>query len=536
MESIWFMNKKYIVRMQRGLACVCLCAAMALTATAQPWAKKAVQAVFTLKTFDANGSLLGSSCGFFIGPNGEAVSSYTPFRGASRAVVFDAQGKELAVRLLTGVNSTYDLARFQVDSKKTTPLTLADRPLQENATAWLLPYTVKNAPTCTRGTVSKTSQFRGDYTYYTLAMAGSEQQVGCPVLNESGEVVAMLQQSSPSATASTSYAVSARFACDLRIHGMSINDPDLKATLLPFDVPDNENEATLSLFLGATTMGREAFADYVGRYIGKYPKATDGYLYRARLLTDQGDFQGADENMQQAVSVAERKDEAYYQYAQLIYQKVVYQADRPYEPWTLQKALQLSQEAYRLNAQPIYRQQQAEILFAQEQYEAAYECYKELFQSPLRSAEVFYAAAQCKLQQGDKKSALALLDSTVSTFTRPYVKTAAPYLRARAQLEMKCRRYQQAVNDMQDAVQLEPNNAEYWAEKASNELRLNLTDEAIASAEACIRLLPQGSDGYLLLGAAQCVKGLKGEGLQNLRKAKELGNEQAQPLLDKYGS
>ena len=87
-----------------------------------PWAKKAANSMFTLKTFDANGSLLGSAYGFFVGVNGEAVSSFTPFKGAQRAVVIDAQGKELPVTLIAGADNTYDIAKFQVDSKKTTPL------------------------------------------------------------------------------------------------------------------------------------------------------------------------------------------------------------------------------------------------------------------------------------------------------------------------------------------------------------------------------------------------------------------------------
>ena len=56
------------------------------------WAKKAAQAVFTLKTFNADGTLLSSSNGCFISDNGEAVSGFTPFKGAQRAVVIDADG------------------------------------------------------------------------------------------------------------------------------------------------------------------------------------------------------------------------------------------------------------------------------------------------------------------------------------------------------------------------------------------------------------------------------------------------------------
>ncbi|MDE6002099.1 MAG: hypothetical protein K2G76_01185, partial [Prevotella sp.] len=70
---------------------------LVLPTGAQSWAKKAANAVFTLKTFNADGSLLASANGFFISEQGEAVSSFAPFKGAHRAVVIDAQGKELEV-------------------------------------------------------------------------------------------------------------------------------------------------------------------------------------------------------------------------------------------------------------------------------------------------------------------------------------------------------------------------------------------------------------------------------------------------------
>ena len=58
---------------------------------AQPnWVKKATKSVFTVKTFAADGSLIGSSNGFFTGTDGEAVSNFTPFKGAVRAVIIDA--------------------------------------------------------------------------------------------------------------------------------------------------------------------------------------------------------------------------------------------------------------------------------------------------------------------------------------------------------------------------------------------------------------------------------------------------------------
>ena len=61
-------------------------------------------------------------------------------------------------------------------------------------------------------------------------------------------------------------------------------------------------------------------------------------------------------------------------------------------------------------------------------------------------------------------------------------------------------------------------------------------DEAITSARECIRLAPQDSDGYLFLGLALCQKGDKAQGLPQLQKAKELGNNQADALIARYSN
>lgn len=533
------------------------------------WAKKAANAVFTLKTFNADGSLLASVNGFFINDQGMAVSSFAPFKNAQRAVIIDAQGKEMEVECLTGFNDMYDVAKFQVAAKKTQALNIAQSPASNGATLWLLPYAVKKVPACIQGTVNSAEQFGEGYTYYTLDITTTDLQVGCPVLNEQGEVVGILQPSA-SGKSSTGYAVSASFANNLHMMGLSLSDPVLRSVKIAKALPDDLSEATLTLYVNSSTMEAEEYSRLINRFIEKFPHASDGYVYRARRKMLKDDFQGADEDMKQALKVTDTKDEAHYQYAQLIFQKIVYQNDKPFDPWTLDLALKESQAAYALTPQPIYRQQQAQILYAQQQYDAAYDLYMELAKTDMMKAESYYAAAQCKIQKGDKEAGLALLDSAVNTFTKPYIKTAAPYLLARAQALFEAKKYrpavndyndyetlmtaqlnanfyflreqaefaghlfQQALNDIHRAVEMEPNELVYRAEKANVELRVGKTDDAIESAKECISMAPQESDGYLLLGLAQCVKGQKAEGLTNLNKAKELGNSQAQSLIDKY--
>ena len=561
--------KKRITRLVIGILPLCLFTFLPLSAQAQSWSKKAAQAVFTLKTFGADGSLLGSSNGFFVGENGEALSSFTPFKGASRAVVIDAQGKEWPVEYLMGANDMYDVAKFIVTVKKPTTLTLAAS-AANGTTAWMLPYTVKKAPECIQGTVSSSESFQGNYAYYTLAMQVPEQHAGSPVLNDNGEVLGLLQPAAGGAAATTSYAVSANFANDLRISGLSLNDPALRSTNIAKALPDQLDEAMLTIYMAGTVMEQAQYEELLNRFIQKFPNAADGYIYRARIAAAKGDFAAANADMKQALSVGDKKDDTHYQFAQMIYQKEVYQHDQPFSEWNLDLALEESRKANSLNPQPVYLKQQAQILYVQKKYDESFKLFEQLTQTPLRDADIFYSAAQCKLQLGEREQMLALLDSAVNTFTKPYIKTAAPYLLARAnalfdagkyrpavndyndyetlmasqltaefyyqreQAEMAGHLYKQALEDIVRATEMAPAEPIFFAEKANVELRVGKTDEAIATAQQSICISPDNSDGYLILGLAQCVKGQKSEGIQNLNKAKELGNSQAQSLIEKF--
>ena len=104
----------------------------------------------------------------------------------------------------------------------------------------------------------------------------------------------------------------------------------------------------------------------------------------------------------------------------------------------------------------------------------------------------------------------------------------------RHQAELGGRLFQQALNDINRAIEMAPKNDLYYAEKASLLVRVGLYDEAIETANECIRIAPDYSDGYLFLGIALCQKGQKAEGLQNLRKAKEMGDPQADTLIERF--
>jgi len=547
-----------------------LVAALAMVAivpdSAQSWTKKASRSVFTLKTFAADGSLLASSNGFFVGDNGEAVSTFQPFRGAQRAIVIDAQGKEMAVDRILGANDTYDVVRFRVDTKKSVPLALAPK-AGEGSTAWILPY--REARQCAQGVVKKAETFNDSYAYYTLAMAMPEQAVGCPLMNDEGLVLGLMQQ--PASERDTmAYAVDASFAAQLALNGLSINDATLRSTGIRKDLPNDLEQANLMVYMAAAKMDSTSYAALVDDFIAKFPDAPDGYTYRAQNQAEANNFSAAAADMATAIDKAGKKDEAHFNYARLIYQKELYKADKPYADWTLDKAYAEAETAWQLNPQPVYRHLQAQVRFAQQRFADAATLLAQVNGSDLRSAETLYEASRCQEMLRDTTAQLALLDSAVATFSQPYLKEAAPYLFARAQARINASRFrdavadlneyetlmptglndrfyymrhqadmggrlfQQALNDIDKAITLNPNYALYYAEKASLQVRVGRYDDAIETATACTKLDADYSDGFLFLGLAQCLKGNKADGVANLKRAKELGDNQADELIEKY--
>ena len=101
--------------------------------------------------------------------------------------------------------------------------------------------------------------------------------------------------------------------------------------------------------------------------------------------------------------------------------------------------------------------------------------------------------------------------------------------------ERDSRLYQQALDDINKAITLRPSEALYLCELGSLQLRLKQYDDAISSANKALILNRSIPDAYAILGAAQCYKGQKHEGVLNLEQAKSLGYEMADELIKKLG-
>ena len=539
---------------------------VALSVTGQPTpVKNAAKSVFTLTTFKADGTLLASSHGVFIDANGTGICDWTPFDGASRAVVMDASGKSLDVTSILGANEIYDVAKIKVKGK-TTAAPIATAAMAEGSPIYLVGYSIKK-PEITETKVNKVEMFMDKYAYYIIQMTAPENAVGCPFVNSNGQVIGFLQQSQYT----TDYhSTDANYISDFELTGLTANDPVLRRTEIPTALPDNKEQAQLALLLAQ--QGNSPRSDKtIDMFVEKFPDLPDGYYARAQKAVNANDFAAAKKDMETAIKMSTAKDEAHFDYARVIYQKELYKIDQSFPDWNLDKALDETRQAYAIQPQPLYRHLEAQILYTKKEYQQAYDMFMDLNKTEMRNPELFFEAAQCKTQlQAPKEEVIALLDSAINLFQRPYPLDAVSYFLNRASLleekgeyrkaihdynqvdtllsgnlgaefyynreqcEVKGKLFQQALQDIETAIQLAPNEPLYVAEKASLQIRVNMKEEALASAQKAIDLDPEYDDAYLIKGLALIQLGKKKDGIAALEKAVELGNTQANALIEKY--
>lgn len=531
---------------------------------AQP--RTALQGLLTIKTYKTGGEQIGTSYGYLIDRNGTVLSGWSPFNGSDSAVVIDANGRSHAVEKIYGANELYDFAKFCVaDASSLKPIQLAKSFPSSSAKLWVM--TKKPVEVV----LSRSEKFLTKYNYYILGNKSELQNDnkaypnGSPVVNEKGELVGIYNNGG-----STLSATDYRYSDELNPSGLSMNSPTLRQTSIRKALPQDLKGAQLALMLAS--QGR--VADYIATardFISMFPSEADGYSSLAGALWRQGKTAEADKILQDGIAKSSDKATAHYNYAREIWQKTAMMPEPPYSSWTFDKAMQEIDNAYKINPLPIYEEMRGKINYSKGNYEEAYNTFMKLTKSSIRNADLFYEAAQCRQQQkGSDNEILALLDSAVCACDTPYTTIAAPYFFARGeqygkmgkyrdamldlyryemltssqptaafyyereQYEIKGKIFQGALNDINRAVILDRNNAQLWAEKANVHLRVGQNDEAIKAADIAIQLDSEYASPYLVKGLAQCQSGNKAEGIQNLQKAKSLGDTQADEFIAKF--
>ncbi len=546
-------------------------------AQAPKWVESAQKAVFSVITYDKDDKILGTGNGFFVSEDGVALSDYSLFKGAERALILNSEGKQMPVEVVMGADEMYDVIKFKVaiTEKKVPALKMAGTVPAVGTDVYLLPYSTQKNRSVTSGKVKGTDQVAGNYNYYTLSMYLKEKMVSCPVMTAEGEVFGLAQQSSGKDTATICYAVDARFVMALNISPLSYNDSALRNIRIKKALPDTEEEALVFLYMVSSQVTPEKYEELLDDFIARYPASADGYVRRATNLLrnskDDAAMERVAADLDKALQVASKKDEVYYNIAQLVYGYMLGSPEKAYKDWSYDKALEAVGKALEINPLPVYVQLQGDIRFAKQDYAGALASYEQVNRSNMASPETFFTTAKIKeVMQAPQEEILALMDSCMIRFTPPYTSEAAPYLLGRAQARMdagharealldydeyfkvmkgqvndvfyyyreqaalKSRQYQRALDDVAKAAELNPEELTYRAELAAVNIRVGRYEEALKVLDETLKLDSEYAEAYRLKGIAQLQLKQKAEACESFAKAKELGDPNVDSLIEKH--
>lgn len=544
------------------------CLALNCMAQNPKWFKSARKTQLTVLAYDAQNNIRQGQ-GYFIDDKGTALAEFDLFRGACKAVVIDSNGKEYEVKSIMGADALYNVIKLETTATKTNSSTIAEQTLADKQTVCIMPIcsTDKKA-ICTIDVISKAEQFgEAKHNYYTLSKPVDERLAGCPVYTDGGELIGHIQMAAkkdnPSFILATSYGKS------LHVNALDVNNSNLNAVNIPKALPDDESQATTYLFL-MNKQNTEVYKHQIEAFIEKFPASTVGYIQLAELQSSLHLYQEAEQTYAKAfASTSDKADELHHSFAKQLYQAGLKQTPVA-EGWNMEHALAEASAAYSANPLPLYTALEGMCLYALQKYEESYEKFMSMSGTNMRSAEYFLYASQCKqMLKASDEEILALQDSAISCYSKPYPIQAASYLYLRSktlaslkryreavadmneyehlasgnisaqfcyereQIEMQCRMYAQALSDIERAVKLEPTEPLFRAEEAVVNYRVGQTDQAITAAKEAIRLDEKFADAHRILGICYRDKGNKAEARKCLERAIELGDSFSQDILDK---
>ncbi|MCH5175767.1 MAG: hypothetical protein J1F40_07760 [Prevotellaceae bacterium] len=548
---------------------------------AQPkFISKVQKGIFSINTYDKQGNLLRQGTGFYVGANGEAMASYSIFKNAYKATVIDANGGQSEVDYVLGADDTYSVVRFHVNTKGNAVLTAATAPQSIGTQFYAVGYANKGTSISDNAAVVDTAIIQSKYIYYGLGKSLDSKLVGSPVFNESGNVVGILHPT----IGNKSFVLDIRFREQLKMDAIPSRSASvaLGNIFIPKGLPDTQEEALVYLYFKSKNASNEEYMDMINRFVASYPHNAEGYLRRSTPLIDLMRFDEADKDLQKYLSLVEDKAVGNFNVASIIYDKLQLQPEPAYDKWTWDVALQYVDKAISLNeTKPSDEEQKtndykykilkAQILDAKQDFNSSLAIYEALHKERSNIPSLYYAISVAREGRGDSLSAvIEPLDSAIAMFGTPmpyeaadYVirrgqmyanaekyreavqdynqycyllnnKVSAVFYYERSQIEVNARMFQQALDDINKAIEMSPQIPLYHVEKAALAIRVNLLDDCIQACQNAIRLNPNIIDAYRILGYAQLQKGDKENAHINLQKAVDMGDEGAKKILETY--
>lgn len=538
----------------------------------------AQQAVVRVVTFNEKGDTLHTTYGYFASPTAEVVAPYAAFRGATRAVVTDTKGRQADVLRIVAASDNYDMVRVTTAMPtKKLPFLTRSTAVGAAGTAWQQTFfsTEKQAQPLATNVLS--ADANNVFPYYTLSAPNEEQYVGCPIV-DNGQVVAIAQRNLLD-KAQGICAISAAVADSFRVNAAAALNSDFNAIRIPKQLPTSENDAYSYFFMMLRTQ-RDSLQvlPLIQDFTTAYPKNGAAMLDLASYYARQRQYAKADAWLQRRFTLGgDGLDAVYDTQAQLIYEKALTDST-DYPAWNLEAALKAAEKSYALQAKPATLLQQGVILYSMKRDEQALEKFKAYNASPAASPQSHYFAAQVLMRMKVADSLIvAELDKALEIAEKPYKggdvaavlelrayyneklgnmraavldyndyeqivgsqRLSAQFFAIRAALAEKARIYQVALDDYSTAISRASTKEEredYRINRALLCLRVQLWDDAIATAQQAITENPQAADAYKIIGVAYGEQKNRARALEYLTKAQQLGDENATTLLQKYSA
>lgn len=514
-----------------------------------------------------DGTLLRSGLGVFAGTNGEILSSYSLFLDADSAVCIDPSGKIRPIERVIGADDIYDCIKVRAAwDKKIKHLALSDGAVAAGATLYMVSYGKKKSGVVESVTVADVTSASG-VAYYTFANRMHDNCLSAPVVDASGRLVALMQPSS-AVDSLQSYAVDASLADKLSTTSLTYNSSLFSRIDIARALPPSQKEALTTLYLLQGLVygdNKEQFLIPLGDYNRDCPQSYEGHLMLAEYyaIADSA-FDKACDEWDIALRISSDSDDVYYNISKVYVNAIArYAKDDETAAKFVECAIENIDKALAVKSEPLYIQHKAELLFAKGEYADAFDCYVALSRTNMSSADVYAAASKCKEALGEYDEAIAQMDSAIATFgslpveaMAPYLlnsamlkhkagrareaildfnryeslregKLAAPFYYMREQAEYDAKMFRQALDDIELAIYMAPDEPLYFIEKGRLCYRVKMVDEALAALTHAVTLAPENPDVHYLMGRCYMAKGEKESAKSALLKAKEYGHPDA---------
>lgn len=550
---------------------------------APKWMEKSRNAVVQITTFDKDNRQLQVGTGFFVSENGEVLASYSLLKGAEKAQVKTVEGAVLAVDRVWGADEMYDVIRMQAAVSKKVPFfTLANEPVQQGATVYLLPFSTGKNLVFKEGQVLEVSKLKDPFSYYKVSFPLVAQEVNSPLLLPTGEVVGLAQEDA-SGKNEQSYAVSAGYVKSLRLSSTDL----LSSTYSSFSIkkawPEDADQAMVALYLVRSMQTPGQYLETLNDYISHFPSSADGYLsrashyasFRAALASSKAEegayLEKALDDIKSAARYTDKPGDVHFNRGKLIFDLAASDTTITQPGWSMDSALDAVQQAVAQNDLPVYRQLEGDIYFFLQRYGDAYDAYMKVNESDMASSDSYYLAAKALenttgFNIGD---VIALLDKAIEKTGNPPSAVGGVYLLERIDWKLQLMMYQEAITDydlyysivggqvdapfyyyreqakfrsgdlegaladIQQALKMSP-SPDYLAEEASVLIRMEDYDRALISLNKALEQAPEFASCYRLMGVCYVRQGKKTEACEALNKSKELGDPLAARLIREH--